>query len=211
MSPHFFFFTNYFKRTSFSLSKVKHTAQHSLSLSHTHTLSLSLTHTHTHTHLQTHLSTQIAGPGLVGFELLSDNGEVDLMGGKTCEIDIYTNKGLYFTSSKLLQYFTKECKNYCPSQKNFWAEWWTNMPENSIFSGPITHLLSMLCVFTKILVQVSAKKQTKRRKNKSFKFRTFIGRFQLTSWQWMGLNWMTVWKKSTHIFKILAPPKEKQK
>ena len=97
MSPHFFFFTNYFKRTSFSLSKVKHTAQHTLSLSHTHTLSLS--HTHTHTHLQTHLSTQIAGPGLVGFELLSDNGEVDLMGGKTCEIDIYTNKGLYFTFS----------------------------------------------------------------------------------------------------------------
>ena len=53
----------------------------------------------------------------------------------------------------------------------------------SKFSGPITNLLPMVCVFMKILArQCENKKQTKRLK--SFKFRTFIaGRFQLTSWQ----------------------------
>ena len=93
------------------------------------TLSLSLTQTHslslTHTHLQTHLSTQIARPGLVGFELLSDNGEVDLMGGKTCEIDIYTNKGLYFTFScenlkyKIITVFHQRMQKLLPQPVTF--------------------------------------------------------------------------------------------
>ena len=47
-----------------------------------------------------------------------------------------------------------------------------------IFSGPVTHLLSMLCVLMKILSNASAKKKTKRLKG--FKFRSFIGRFQVT-------------------------------
>ena len=46
----------------------------------------------------------------------------------------------------------------------------------SIFSGPTTHLLSILM---KLLSHVSAKKKTKRLKG--FKFRTFIGRFQVTT------------------------------
>ena len=36
----------------------------------------------------------------------------------------------------------------------------------------------------KVLSQASAKKKTKRLKG--FKFRTFMGRFQTTSWQWRG-------------------------
>ena len=54
-------------------------------------------------------------------------------------------------------------------------------PVNSIFSGPITHLLSMLCVLMKIPSLASAKKKTKRLKG--FKFGTLVGRFQVTSWQ----------------------------
>ena len=52
---------------------------------------------------------------------------------------------------------------------------------NSIFSGPVTHLLSMLRVLTKILSHAGEEK--KKTKNlKGFKFRTLInGRFQVTS------------------------------
>ena len=57
---------------------------------------------------------------------------------------------------------------------------------NSIFSGPITRLLSMLWVLMEILSHASAKKQTKRLK--SFKFGTFMGRFQVMSWQVTGLR-----------------------
>ena len=49
------------------------------------------------------------------------------------------------------------------------------------FFGPITHLLSVLCVLTKVLSHSNTKKKTKRLRG--FKFRTFIGRFQATSWQ----------------------------
>ena len=56
--------------------------------------------------------------------------------------------------------------------------------ENSTFSSPITHLLSVRCVLMKILSKASAKKKTERLKG--FKFCTFIGRFQVTSWQWRG-------------------------
>ena len=52
--------------------------------------------------------------------------------------------------------------------------------KNSIFSGPITHLLSMLCVVIKVLSHASAKR--KQNGLKGFKFPTFIGHFQATSW-----------------------------
>jgi len=44
----------------------------------------------------------------------------------------------------------------------------------------ITNLISILCVLMKILSHANAKK---RKKLDDFKFRTFIVRFQVTSWQ----------------------------
>ena len=44
-------------------------------------------------------------------------------------------------------------------------------PENSLFSGPTAHLLSMLCVLVKIFSNAGVKKKTKR--PKGFKFGTF--------------------------------------
>ena len=70
---------------------------------------------------------------------------------------------------------------HCSDLYNFRAERCTDAPANSIFSGPMTHLLSVLCVSVKILSHASAKKKTKRLKD--FKFRTFIGGFQVTSLQ----------------------------
>ena len=46
---------------------------------------------------------------------------------------------------------------------------------------PILRLLLMLRVVMKVLSNASAKKETKRLKG--FIFRTFAGRFQVTSWQ----------------------------
>ena len=40
----------------------------------------------------------------------------------------------------------------------------------------------MLCIVMKVLLRASAEKETKRLKG--FKFRPFIGCFQMTSWQW---------------------------
>ena len=57
-------------------------------------------------------------------------------------------------------------------------------PANSRYSGSITYLLSVLCVLINIISHASAKKKAKGLKG--FKFRTFIGRFQATQWQWMG-------------------------
>ena len=53
--------------------------------------------------------------------------------------------------------------------------------KNSIVSGVITNLFSVLSVLMKILSHATAKKKTKRLKG--LNFRTFIGRFQVTSWQ----------------------------
>ena len=44
--------------------------------------------------------------------------------------------------------------------------------KNGIFSGPVTHLLSALCVLIKLLSHASVKKKAKRRKG--FKFRTLL-------------------------------------
>ena len=52
---------------------------------------------------------------------------------------------------------------------------------NSIFSGPVTHLLSVLCVLLKILSDAGAKKKTKSCKTSNSL--NFIGRFQVTSRQ----------------------------
>ena len=59
-----------------------------------------------------------------------------------------------------------------------------------IFSSPIAHRLSMLCVLMKILLHTNAKKKNKKKKGlggwggggglKDFKF---IGHFPVTSWQ----------------------------
>ena len=62
---------------------------------------------------------------------------------------------------------------------NFRAERCTDVPANSIYSGPVTLLPSMLCNWMKILSRANAKKKTKGLKG--FKFRTLIGRFQVTS------------------------------
>ena len=45
-----------------------------------------------------------------------------------------------------------------------------------MFSGPVTHRLSMLCVLMETFSHASAKKKTKQLKG--FKFRTVIGRFE---------------------------------
>ena len=50
---------------------------------------------------------------------------------------------------------------------------------NSIFSGSVTHLLSVLCILPKILSHVSVKK--KRKRLKGFRFHAFTGHFQVTS------------------------------
>ena len=45
--------------------------------------------------------------------------------------------------------------------KGFRAERCRDVPANSILSGPVTHLLSMLCAFYDSLSHASAKKKTK--------------------------------------------------
>ena len=59
-------------------------------------------------------------------------------------------------------------------------------PANSRFSGPVTHLLSMLCVLMKNLSHASATKETKRLKD--FKIRTFIYRFSSDVMEVKGLS-----------------------
>ena len=56
------------------------------------------------------------------------------------------------------------------------AEICTDAPAHSIFSGPVTHLLSVLYILMKIHSHASAKEKTKRLKG--FQFCSFIGRFQ---------------------------------
>ena len=68
--------------------------------------------------------------------------------------------------------------------KNVQAERCTDAPANRIFSGPMTHLLSMLHVSMKILSHASAKKKTQT--VKGVKLCTFIGRFQMTLRQIRG-------------------------
>ena len=68
-----------------------------------------------------------------------------------------------------------------PQPVKFLAERCMDVPASSIFSIPITHLLSMLCVLMAILSHASVKKKTK--KLKGFKIHTFTGCFQVTSWQ----------------------------
>ena len=51
----------------------------------------------------------------------------------------------------------------------------------TVFSGPIAYLLSVLHGLMKILSHSGATKKTKR--FKGFKFGTFIGACQMTSWQ----------------------------
>ena len=72
--------------------------------------------------------------------------------------------------------------------KNFRAQRCTDAPANSLFSGPVTHLFSMLWVLMKILSHANVKKKTKM--PKSFKFRNFIGCFQVTSG--LSLSWYQV-------------------
>ena len=50
----------------------------------------------------------------------------------------------------------------------------TYTPPNSIFDGPITNLLSVLCILIEILPRAHAKGG---KKLNDFKFGTFIGRF----------------------------------
>ena len=63
----------------------------------------------------------------------------------------------------------------------FRPEMCTDAPSDSIFSGPATYVLAILCVLMKVLSHASAKKKTKM--HKCFKFRTVNGRLQVTSCQ----------------------------
>ena len=54
----------------------------------------------------------------------------------------------------------------------------------TVYFPVLQHLFSMQCVLMQILSKVSAKRKTK--KPKDLKFHTFMGRFQITSWQWRG-------------------------
>ena len=73
-----------------------------------------------------------------------------------------------------------------PACKKLQPERCTYAPANSLFSGPITHLLPTLCLLMKLLSHSGVKKNTKR--FKGFKLGTFIGRFQVTSWRWRGYS-----------------------
>ena len=59
--------------------------------------------------------------------------------------------------------------------KNVQAARCTDVPSNSIFSNPVTHLLSMLCVLMKLLLPASVKKKRKGSRVSNF---TFIGHFK---------------------------------
>ena len=71
-----------------------------------------------------------------------------------------------------------------PQPVKFPAERCTDAPVNSIFSGSLTHLLSLLCVLMKSFHMPARKNKQKRLKG--FKFPTFAGRFQVASWQRRG-------------------------
>ena len=49
-----------------------------------------------------------------------------------------------------------------PACKIYGGQRYTDAPANSTFSGPIAHLLSMLCISMKILSNASAKKEEKK-------------------------------------------------
>ena len=49
-----------------------------------------------------------------------------------------------------------------PACKIFGGQRYTDAPENSIISGPITHLFSVLCVLMKSLSHASAEKEDKK-------------------------------------------------
>ena len=53
-------------------------------------------------------------------------------------------------------------------------------PPNSVFDGPVTNLLIIVCILTEILSSAHAKGAQKKREKRSlnaFKFGTFVGRF----------------------------------
>ena len=52
----------------------------------------------------------------------------------------------------------------------------TYMPADSIFDGPVTNLLSILCIFIELFSRGQA--QGAKKGLNDFKFGTFIGRFQ---------------------------------
>ena len=60
----------------------------------------------------------------------------------------------------------------------------------TVYFPVLLHLFSMLCgVLMEFLSHASPKRRKKEKKKKrfkGFKFRTFMGRFQMTSWQWRG-------------------------
>ena len=68
-----------------------------------------------------------------------------------------------------------------PSLYNFRAEKCSHHATNSIFSNPLTNLISILCSLMKILSRANARRKRKRLKH--FKFGTILGDFQMTSWQ----------------------------
>ena len=58
------------------------------------------------------------------------------------------------------------------------------MPANSVFSGPMTSVFNAMRFDVEIFSHASAK--TKQKKTESvmgFKIRTFMGRYQMKSWQ----------------------------
>ena len=71
-----------------------------------------------------------------------------------------------------------------PACKFFRAENCTNTPANGKYFDSITNLISTLYVSMQILSHTKAQMTQKKKKRlKHFKFRTFTGCFQVTSWQ----------------------------
>ena len=56
--------------------------------------------------------------------------------------------------------------------------------KNSMFSGLITNLFQCYAFLWKSFLKPLREEKRKKERLKDFKFRAFIGRFQVTSWQW---------------------------
>ena len=130
------------------------------SLSLSHTLSLSLSRSHAHTHSNT------------------DNKTVTL---RSCMITLWASRHTHERRARgrTHKIINTKLTPSLPQPVKFPPETWTDAPTNSLFSGPITHLLSMLCVFGENPFTCQSKKKTKTLKG--FKFRTFNYCFQVTS------------------------------
>ena len=76
----------------------------------------------------------------------------------------------------------------------------TDTSANSIFDGPITNLLSTMCILIEILSCAHAKRG---KGLNDFKFGTFIGRFQSDGAASMAVKWLKE-KNSLCVFPVMT-------